>query len=104
MSHVFYDLLVYQNNTKKNNETSVKTLEFSEKITYVASKTKKKYWSESDCVAGEYYILQLNREIMSIELACHENLASSSMRHTEHWTAVSTLLCIFSSAYRDLHH
>ena len=24
-------------------------------------------------------------------------------RHTEHWTAVSTLLGLISSAYRDLH-
>ena len=26
------------------------------------------------------------------------------MRHTEHWTAVSTLLGLISSAHRDLHH
>ena len=33
-----------------------------------------------------------------------ENPASTSMWHTEHWTAVLTLLGLISSAYRDLHH
>ena len=27
-----------------------------------------------------------------------------SVRHMEHWTAISTLLGIISSLYRDLHH
>ena len=26
------------------------------------------------------------------------------MRHTEHWTAISTLLDLTNNAYRDLHH
>ena len=33
-----------------------------------------------------------------------ENPANTHMRHTEHWTAVSTLLCLINSAYDDLHH
>ena len=33
-----------------------------------------------------------------------ENSANTSMQHIEHWTAVSTLLGLISSAYRDLHH
>ena len=39
-----------------------------------------------------------------IELPWLENLANTYMRHTEHWTAVSTLLGLISSAYHDLHH
>ena len=40
---------------------------------------------------------------MLIELPWLENPASTSMRHTEHWQAVSTLLGLISSAPRDLH-
>ena len=39
-----------------------------------------------------------------IELPWLENLADTYMWHTEHWTAVSTLLGLISNAYRDLHH
>ena len=39
-----------------------------------------------------------------IKLPWLENPANTCMQHTEHWTAVSTLLCLISSAYRDLHH
>ena len=38
------------------------------------------------------------------ELSWLENPANAYMWHTEHWTAVSTLLGLISSAYRDLHH
>ena len=39
-----------------------------------------------------------------LELPWPENSANTYMRHTEHWTAVSTLLGLISSAHRDLHH
>ena len=49
------------------------------------------------------YILYLNWGIIVIfELSWLENSANTYMRHTEHWTAVSTLLGFISSAYRDL--
>ena len=38
------------------------------------------------------------------ELSLLENPANTYMRYTEHWTAVSTLLGLINSAYRDLHH
>ena len=39
-----------------------------------------------------------------IELPWPENPVNTHMWHTERWTAVSTLLGLISSAYRDLHH
>ena len=43
-------------------------------------------------------------DIILIKLPWLENPANTHVRHTEHWTAVSTLLGLISSAYRDLHH
>ena len=49
---------------------------------------------------GTILYLYLNRRIDVIfELSRLENLANTYMRHTEHWTAVSTLLGLISSAY-----
>ena len=39
-----------------------------------------------------------------IKLPWPENQTNTHMRHTEHWTAVSTLLGLISSAYCNLHH
>ena len=39
-----------------------------------------------------------------IKLPWPENPANTHMRHTEHWTGVSTLLGLISSAYHNLHH
>ena len=39
-----------------------------------------------------------------IKLPRPENPGNIHMWHMEHWTAVSTLLGLISSAYRDLHH
>ena len=41
--------------------------------------------------------------IYILELPWQENPANTYMWHTEHWTAVSTLLGLISSAHRDLH-
>ena len=41
---------------------------------------------------------------MLIKLPWLENSANTYMWHTEHWTTVSTLLGLISSAYLDPHH
>ena len=60
------------------------------------------------CVCVRVYIyiyIYLNGGINVIfELSQLENPANTYMQHTEHWTAVSTLLDLISSAYRDLHY
>ena len=45
-----------------------------------------------------------NRGIDIILIKLSENRANTHMQHTEHWTAVSTLLGLISSAYHNLHH
>ena len=42
--------------------------------------------------------------IYILELSWLENLANTYMQNTEHWTAVSTLLGLISSAHHNLHH
>ena len=42
--------------------------------------------------------------IYILELPWQENLANAYIRHSVHWIAVSTLLCLISSADCDLHH
>ena len=58
------------------------------------------------CLVRLYiYIFELrNWCYIFIELPCLENSVNTYMRNTEHCTAVSTLLGLISSAYRDLHH
>ena len=52
-----------------------------------------------------YIILYSNGGINVIfELSWVENPANTYIRHTQHGTAVSTLLGLISSAYPDLHH
>ena len=51
-----------------------------------------------------FYLLNLIQYIYILELPWQENPANTFMRHTEHWTAVSTLLGLISRAHRDLHH
>ena len=43
-------------------------------------------------------------DVFSKKLPWQENLARTYTLHTEHWTAVSTLLGLISSVHRDLHH
>ena len=63
-------------------------------------------------ILQEWYALHLsiiwkmankNWGIYILELPWQENPAKTYMRHTEHWTAVSTLLGVISSAHHDLH-
>ena len=42
--------------------------------------------------------------IYIFELSWLENPANTNMRHAEHWTAVSTVLVLMGSAYRNLQH
>ena len=51
-----------------------------------------------------YIICNRGIDIILIKLPWPENPANIYMRHTEHWTAVSSLLGLICSAYRDLHH
>ena len=43
-------------------------------------------------------------DILSSKLPWQENSAHTYTWHTEHWTAVLTLLVLISSAHHDLHH
>ena len=43
-------------------------------------------------------------DVILIKLPWLKNSANTYKRHTDHWTAVSTLLSLVSSSYRDLHH
>ena len=53
----------------------------------------------------KYTYIFLNGGIdIIIELPWQENPANTYTRHTEHWTAVSTLLGLISSAHRYLYH
>ena len=56
-----------------------------------------------ECISLHAYILYLNGGII-LELSWLENPANTYMRHTKHWIAVSTLVGLISSVYRDLHH
>ena len=49
------------------------------------------------------YILNWGIDVI-LELPWQENPANTFMRHTEHWTAVSTLFGLISNAHSDLHH
>ena len=51
-----------------------------------------------------YIYIYRGIDIVLMKLPWLENSAKTYMRHTEHLTAVSTLLGFISSAYSDLHH
>ena len=51
-----------------------------------------------------YIIMNRGIDILSYKLPWQENPAHTYTWHTEHWTAVSTLFGLISSAHRDLHY
>ena len=61
-------------------------------------------WGTSDARKQMLHVKTRSRTKLWIELPWPENPANTYAWHTEHWIAVSTLLGLISSAYRDFHH
>ena len=90
--------------TKKSLETYLMILVSIYLFIYLSKYTCQDWWESLSLYIYIYILYNRGIDIILIKLPQPENPANTHIRHMEHWTAVSTLLGLISSAYHNLYH